>query len=136
MWLHNRKLYAMIFDGRGRAMRKNDWILAGCILLAAAALMVFCLQRSRQGGTVVGSVNGEIYGSYSLSDDRTVQINNSNRLIIENKTAKMEWADCPDQVCVRHREISRDGESIICLPNQVVVTVQSEESPELDGIAQ
>ena len=48
----------------------------------------------------------------------------------------MEWADCPDQICVSHRKISRDGESIICLPNQVVVTIQSSDSADIDGVAQ
>ena len=32
-------------------------------------------------------------------------------------------ASCPDGLCVRHRAVSRAGESIICLPNRVVVTV-------------
>ena len=54
-------------------------------------------------------------------------------LIVE---ARMEWADCPDQVCVNHRAVERDGESIICLPNKVVVSVESSEANELDGIAQ
>ena len=47
----------------------------------------------------------------------------------------MEDADCPDQICVNHRAISRDGESIICLPNQTVVTIRGGEKPEVDEIA-
>lgn len=117
-------------------MKKNDWILAGGILLIAAAFILFNFFFSEHGGTVVVSVDGETYGSYSLADDRTVEINDSNRLIIENQTVRMEWADCPDQICVRHKAISRDGESIICLPNQIAVTIQSGNSPDLDGIAQ
>ena len=48
----------------------------------------------------------------------------------------MEWADCPDQICVNHRAVSREGESIICLPNQVVISVTDGEEAELDGIVQ
>ena len=48
--------------------------------------------------------------------------------------AKMEWADCPDQLCVHQKAISRTGESIICLPNQVVVSVQGSKEGKLDGI--
>ena len=34
-------------------------------------------------------------------------------------------ADCPDQICVNHLAISRDGESIICLPNKVVIAIEA-----------
>lgn len=118
-------------------MKKNDWILAGGILIVCIFFFAFhFLQPERGEGQVVISVAGEEYAVYSLSDDRTVPVGDTNRLIIENGTVKMEWADCPDQICVSHRKISRDGESIICLPNQVVVTIQSSDSGEIDGVAQ
>ena len=63
----------------------------------------------KEKGQVIISVSGEEYGVYSLAEDRTISVNDTNRLIIENGTAKMEWADCPDQICVNHRQISRDG---------------------------
>ena len=118
-------------------MKKNDWILAGVIVVIAAVVLLFQLTRKNSGeGEVSVSVDGEKFGIYSLTEDRTVDINGTNRLIIENGTARMEWADCPDQVCVNHREVSRDGESIICLPNQVVVSIESMEESDVDGIAQ
>ena len=32
---------------------------------------------------------------------------------------------CPDQICVLHNAIHKDGESIICIPNKVVVKYSS-----------
>ena len=46
----------------------------------------------------------------------------------------MQDASCPDQLCVDQNEISYDKESIICLPNKVVVTVTSDIESDLDGI--
>lgn len=80
-------------------------------------------------------MDGEIYGTYPLSKVQTIEINDTNRLEIKGGTAEMIWAECPDQVCVHHREISRNGESIICLPNQVVVSVVGGKQPELDAVA-
>ena len=74
--------------------------------------------------------------SDSLDEDRTVRINDTNRLVIRDGSAQMEWADCPDQICVHHRAIHAGGENIICLPNKVVVSVISPEESGLDGIAQ
>ena len=127
----------MILNKRGNGMKKNDWILAACILLAAVAILLFQFVRSDSGaGKVSVTVDGEIFGTYSLAEDQTVDIDGTNRLVIENGTAEMEWADCPDQICVNHRAVSREGESIICLPNQVVISVTDREEAELDGIVQ
>ena len=125
----------MILDERGNGMKKNDWILAVVIVVIAAVILLFQFTRGNSGsGEVSVSVDGGGFGTYSLSEDQTVDINGTNRLVIENGTARMEWADCPDQICVEHRAVSRVGESIICLPNQVVVSVVSGEEAELDGV--
>ena len=118
-------------------MKKNDLILAAAVILAACAIFAF-QYFNRSGGEqyVEITVDGDLYGTFSLNEDRTVRINETNRLVISGGSAVMEWADCPDQICVSHRQISRDGESIICLPNQVVVTIQSSNSSEIDGVAQ
>ena len=39
----------------------------------------------------------------------------------------MTHADCPDQICVKTGSISRSGQSIVCAPNRVVVTVTGED---------
>ena len=44
-------------------------------------------------------------------------------------------ADCPDQLLLHQKAISKDKESIICLPNRVVVTVESEQKNTLDDVA-
>lgn len=127
----------MIFDGRGTKMKKNDWILAGCVVLICAAVLVFRYFGGQEsGGRVIVSVDGEEYGTYSLSEERTVRIGDTNRLAIKNGAVEMEWADCPDQICVHHTEISRNGESIICLPNEVVVTIESGRPSEVDAVTQ
>ena len=36
-------------------------------------------------------------------------------------------ASCPDGICAAHKPISREGESIVCLPHRVVITVRTVE---------
>ena len=118
-------------------MKRNDWLLASGILLIAVAILAFQLLRSPGDNTEVKiSVQGKVYGTYRLTQDQTIDIDGKNKVVIEDGTARMEWADCPDQICVQHKKISRSGESIICLPNEVVVSVQGGEEPEVDSIAQ
>ena len=47
----------------------------------------------------------------------------------------MKSADCPDQICVHQRAISKNGESIICLPNKVVVSIEGAEDSQIDVVA-
>jgi hypothetical protein len=118
-------------------MKKNDWFLAAGILAAAAILLCFQIFRKTGDQAVVSiTVDGVLYGTYSLDKDRTVEINDTNRLEIRGGYAQMVWADCPDQLCVNHRAVSKNGESIICLPNQVVITIVSPEESGLDAVAQ
>jgi len=47
-----------------------------------------------------------------------------NVLVIENGEASIKSATCPDKICVSHRKISKSGETIVCLPNKVVVEIE------------
>ena len=84
-------------------------------------------------------VDRQIIGTYSLAIDRVVDITTAdgemNRLVIRDGKAFMESATCPDGVCVSHRPISREGETIVCLPHKVVVTVIGGNENEPDVIA-
>ena len=50
-------------------------------------------------GKVVVTVDGKVKGTYSLSDNTEVQINDTNTFVIENREVKMKEANCPDQIC-------------------------------------
>lgn len=116
-------------------MKKNDLILAGIILAVAVCLLALQMSGDRDNAHLVKiRSGGKVFGTYDLSRDRTIDINGTNRLVIEDGQAWMEWADCPDQVCVRHRAVSKTGESIICLPNRVVISVEGPEESGLDGM--
>ena len=119
---------------------RNDKILISCIIIMAVLLGVFfVIKGSTTGTTVVVSVDGEEYGRYSLMQEQVVQINDTNTLVIHDQCADMLFGDCPDQVCVNHTPIHKNGETIICLPNRVIVTIESllqsdAEDPELDAV--
>lgn len=60
-----------------------------------------------------------------------------NLISVSKDGVCMEAADCRDQVCVRHRSISAEGESIICLPHRLVVEIPGETHTEsLDGMVE
>ena len=117
-------------------LKKKDLILMGIILCIAAAFSLVHHFTGEAGkGTVTVKVDGKIEGSYPLTEDQTIELNHgTNILEIKNGEASMIEADCPDQICVHQKAISANGESIICLPNKIVVEVQSEKDSELDAV--
>lgn len=119
-----------------KTLSKKDIVLVIMIIVVAAgaSLLHHVLKDSGAGSAVV-KVDGKIEGTYPLNKDQEIMIGHgSNILQIRNGKAKMIEADCPDQLCVNQKAVSASGESIICLPNRVIVQVESKVNSELDGM--
>lgn len=117
-------------------LKKKDWLLI-VIIICVAGLAFFLHEKigGRGANCVTVKVDGTIQGVYSLAEDQEIEINGgSNILVIKNQEANMKEADCPDQLCVHQKPVSRNHESIICLPNKVVVEVDSSENSEFDAV--
>ena len=117
-------------------MKKNDWILVAVILIFAGIGFLIYLNFGKQSaGLVKITVDGELFGTYSLEKDQEIEINDTNRLIIEDGQGDMIEADCPDQICVEHISISKNKETIVCLPNKVIVEIVGGKDAEIDAVA-
>ena len=111
-------------------------------VLIAAALAVFLgvflyASMSTESGEAVVYLDGKEQGRYPLEQDTTVEIEaqgkNYNILEIREGRAEIREATCPDKICVNHRPIGKRGESLVCLPNKVVVEIENGRGQNLDG---
>ena len=107
-------------------MKKRDWIAAAVILAAALIFALVGKVTALPAQALRITVNGENHGIYDITEDQEIKINDTNICQIEDGKVRMTWADCPDQICVHTAEISKDGGSIICLPNRIVLEIISE----------
>ena len=123
---------------------RNDIILISVIVIISVALLLIWKlvylkgQDTDSDACVEVTIDGRGYGTYPLSKDDTIEIKNgdvTNTLVIKGGVADMTSADCPDHLCVKQKAISKEGESIICLPNKVVVTVKSDTKSDIDSIS-
>ena len=118
-------------------MKRNDWFLiTGIVIISILFFVMHYISGQKGAGEVTVFADGKMYGRYLLGKEQEIAINDTNVLRIENGTVTMAQASCPDQLCVHQKAISRNRESIICLPNEVVVTVDSSENSEFDAVAQ
>ena len=129
-------------SGRQKLSQKhrNDIILAVVMIFVAAAGFLWYNLTKEAGSYIVVLQNGNEVQRFSLEEDREYRIEKErgayNLLSIKNGKAYMKSADCPDQICVNHRPISNVGETIVCLPNELVIKVVAgeEAAPEIDLI--
>ena len=115
---------------------RNDLIFISAILLLILLTCLVLFIFRTDGDTVTVTVDGSLFGEYSLGKDQEIEINTDlgyNLLVIKDGKAYVEYADCPDGICSSHRPVEYDGESIICLPNKVVIEIkkQGEKQPDI-----
>lgn len=115
-------------EGVSRKRRWDILLLLG--LLAVGGIIGACLLLTgRSGSAVQVRVAGETVGTYPLDVEQSVVIygvGGTNLLVIADGCASVTEADCPDALCINMGQISRAGQSIVCLPHQVVVEMVDE----------
>lgn len=126
------------------SFNKKDVILVAVVLAAAVVLLsVYQLGNGRNdeetaGGVLEITIDGELYGNFSLSEDREMVITSpygNNTVVIEQGRVFVKEADCPDRICVEMQEISSDGGIICCLPHRLYLTMRVGESAGYDAVA-
>ncbi len=109
-------------------IKRSDLMLIVPALLLGAVLFLAVYGNMPEGNHACVFVDGKETARYSMEKDGEYTIRGytgqgTNRLVIKDRKAWIETADCPDRICVRHSPVSRKGETIICLPHRVVVEI-------------
>lgn len=121
--------------------RKKDLIFIFSILIFAVFLLL--IQRvygnaQDEADLVKITVNQKLYGTYDLNKNQTITIQNDlgiNTIQIQNKDVWMEEADCPDGYCKEQGHISKNKQTIVCLPHKLVVEISDDsEKSEPDSV--
>ena len=125
--------------------RKKDLIFIFSILIIAVFLLL--IQRvygnaQDEADMIKITVDQKLYGTYDLNKNQTITIQNDlgiNTIQIQNKDVWMEEADCPDGYCKERGHISKNKQTIVCLPHKLVVEIsdvsEKSESDSVDIIA-
>lgn len=123
-----------------RQKTKAELILV-IVLIAIAVCFYLYLNflSPSKGAKVQILVDGEVTKEYDLNSNQRVVIETENggqnMLVIDNGECYLDDANCPDKLCVKQGVISKSGQSIICLPHKVVITIEGADEAEVDTIA-
>ena len=115
---------------------RNDVILIAALLLVAFLGAAYMFSTRETGAYAVVSLDGEDIYRLPLSEDITVDVGKDgafNTIVIKDGSVCVSDASCPDHVCINQGGKMYDGETIVCLPNRLVITVTGGDTPEIDA---
>ena len=120
-----------------RQIRRNDLLLIGGLALLSVILLIIPIVTAvkPKSPALLIQVDGKEYGTYPLTTDREIEINDSNVCRIQDGKVKMVSADCPDQICIQESAIDENGGTIVCLPNKIVLSIVDAKESELLALA-
>jgi hypothetical protein len=123
-------------------LKKLDVLIVAVVLVACAVAIFFSRFGSgadAPGGYAEIYVKNELVDTIELREDQTIEVENSagyNLLEVKDGGIRMVEADCLSKMCVHSGTKSFGGDTIICLPNRVVVKIVGAPAEEgVDAVA-
>lgn len=119
-------------------MKKNDWVLLAGILGVALVCFLIVRINSKPGAIAIVKLDGEVVKELPLDKNTTIVVQSKNggenTIEVKNGYVRVISASCPDHYCMKHKKINKSKETIVCLPNELVVEIQSDKKSEFDAI--
>ena len=111
-------------------------IIVSLLALSFTPNLIFSKTLSKDYNSTYANikVDGKVYDNIPLSSftgEKEFEINNKNDnniIVIKNDSIQITDANCKDKLCIKQGEISNVGESIVCLPNKVIIEIKGDES--------
>lgn len=111
--------------------RRDALVALAVALLAAVTALLFYLPKTQNGHlTAVITQHGQVVRRVALSGmdkEQVIELDDGTYHLtvrVSADGAYVSHSDCPTQDCVHTGAISRAGQSIVCLPAQVVVYLE------------
>lgn len=124
-----------------KCMKKQDYLLAGLILIISLALNLYISSYANRndvsGKYAAVYVDGELFEKIPLTDNGEHEISTKygiNVLGIYDGRAGVTEADCKSHDCIKMGKISRVNEYICCLPHRLYIVIEGEDE-QYDAVA-
>ncbi len=124
---HNRSLLTIRqLAGLLSFLTKGDKVLLiFSLALGLGSLGISQIARNT-GSAVCVEVNGKLVAQMELFEERQITVEGAiGKTVVAVSQGKVQVlaSDCPLQICVKTGRIDKVGDTIVCVPNRVVVRV-------------
>ena len=113
-----------------------DIIVIALILIFSLAFLLISTLTRVEGANLEVEIDGSVVGRYSLSANGVYTLNGgTNILTVKDGAAYISYSDCPDHTCENTGKVRYVGQTIVCLPNKLSVTVVGEADNSVDFVS-
>lgn len=114
-------------------MNKNDFVLIIIILSVVIVLMFFIKKENGSIATVYYDNNKVLDINLNKDDEYDIEGHNGNiHIVVKDSYISVTDEISPRHIC-RNKKIHNIGESIICLPNKVVIKIDGNDLDTIVG---
>jgi len=124
-------------------LKKGDIIII--VILAVALISWYGINQlgeSEDDRQAVIETNGEVYKTIPMKagmkqQEIHIELENGNHIdiIIDENGAYVKDVICPDKVCQKTGVVNKVGQSIVCLPNRVIVYIEGKTGSDVDDVS-
>ncbi len=118
----SHKRYAIL-----RRLRWGDWVVAAGLVLLVAVTAYARIVPGQRGSMAMVHAPGTADRTISLLEDRLIEVQGKlgiSRIEVKSGRVRMVESACPNRLCLQMGWVERPGQSVICLPNQVWLTIE------------
>lgn len=113
------------------------WIILFLVLAIISTIIIFIMQSAKTvGKTAEIYSNNKLIKTVSLNKDDEFTIKNGdnyNIIRIRNGKISVCESNCKNQICVKQGEIDNSLLPIVCVPNRLVIRVDSSKQEGIDA---
>lgn len=112
-------------------MKRNDFIIVLIIVILSFVFFLINSFTLDKPLYVLIKKDNKIYYKDLISKDNEIIIKDNkdfNTVIVKDSKVYVKEANCDNQICVNHKKISATNETIICLPNKVIIEIVGKEN--------
>ena len=121
-------------------MKKGDIIIIVSLIIISIATSGLIIGKSAKAKSdfVVVSVENKVVKKVPINKNETYDFrfgNNTGYIEVKDKAVRMLEMDkniCPESICSDTGWISKNHQSIVCLPNKIVVSFEQSQDSEVD----
>ena len=126
-----------------RIIKKMDIVIIAVLLIISFTPHLIFFKTSQKGSKnnyAIIQVDGKIHKKIDLSKVKKSEKvnlnlpNGKNTLLIKNNSIEMKSANCNDALCVKQGNISKVGQTIICLPHKLIIEIKGDELDSKDDL--
>ena len=109
-------------------IKKSDYVLIITLFIISVTLFFMLFKTNNYSASfALVFINGNMYEKVALPENKLLVINTAGinmEIKVMEYSVSVLYSNCQDKHCIRQSFIQNINQSIVCLPNRAIVTIE------------